>query len=1281
MFAPITLGVLALVYVAVLFMLAHWGDRQTHWLANSRWRAIIYSLSLAVYCSSWTFYGAVGSAVNNGWLYLAIYLGPILLVVFGHDLMRRLLKITKEKRITSIADFIAYRYGKGRGLAAFVTVAAVIGSLPYIALQLKAVTTALVITTYNSSSFTLDYGISSSNHFSAETALILALSLALFAILFGARKLDASEHHHGLVLAVAFESLVKLLAFAAVGLWALYGLLDGPSGLLSLVKSEPAYRDLFLPARMPSGFVVQTMLAAMAIFCLPRQFHVSFVENDDQKDLNTARWLFPLYLVLFSVLVIPIALAGMQQFSGMPVGADDYVLSLPIDAQSEVLTLLSFLGGFSAATGMVIMATVALSTMVSNDLVLPLFLRWRSGSQIQLSEQNISRALINSRRYTIIGLSLIAWAYYIFIEKSEALASLGLVSFAAAAQFAPLLVGGVYWRGASPTGAKTGLTVGFVAWFFLIVVPPYLPAYWPWVYLDFSTAVCWSLGANTVSFVLASMWSRHYQLPIPDVLTAQGSTQITIFELRQLATFFIGPQRVDEAFRNHLSHQSSSKSNIDELADSELIEFTEHLLAGCIGAASARAVMTAGLAEQSANGRETLRLLRQTTDAIQFNRELLEATLDNISQGVSVVDADLRVVSWNRAYLELLDYPEGVVYAGRPVEELIRFNVERGLCGPGDVKDQVNRRMYHMRRGTPHNYERVLPSGNVIEIRGSPMPQGGYVTTFTDVSHYKKSEEALRASEKRIRFYTDNAPALLAYVDKDLRYRFANRAYRSLVGESDESLDGRSIEDILGPSELSKRSDHINDVLKGHRQHFELSLSIPGQKDEKKSEAEEEYAIATYIPDFGQFGEVRGFFAVLQDISSRKRAELALQDAYATMELKVEQRTKELRVAMHALNHAKQEAEEANRSKTRFLAAASHDLLQPLNAARLFASVLAQSAEDLPQETARLVRRVDHSLAAAEDLLSALLDITRLDQGALKPEISVIAVQDLLDKIRRQFTELAVRRGLKFRVRSCERWVHADPQLLQRVLMNLVSNALRYTRKGGVLVGCQVRGDRLKIGVWDTGPGIAAHEHGRIFQEFQRLNNEDDEKGLGLGLAICKRIANMLDAPLGLSTRVGRGSCFCISLPLATQTNDVAANRKMKANTQSGRTDFTGVKVLCLDDDSEILDAMEALLTRWGCKLQVTQSYDEAVSAVEAFEPDILLVDYYLGVGPTGLDAAKSMNEQLNPTRPVIVITADHSEEVAEQIGESGHQLMSKPVKPAALKAMMRNLLRKSGVL
>ncbi|WP_376691039.1 hybrid sensor histidine kinase/response regulator [Wenzhouxiangella sp. EGI_FJ10409] len=1128
MFSPPLIAALSLAYVGLLFAIAWWGDRVVAVPLGGRTRAVIYSLSLAVYCTSWTFFGAVGSAVENGWLFATIYLGPVLVLIFGHDLMQRILRQSRQQRLTSIADFIAHRYGRSRPLAVAVTLAAVVGAIPYIALQLKAVTMGLVAISDGRG------GLSEQ-----ALALLLALGLGVFAVLFGARRLEASEHHRGMVLAVAFESLVKLVAFAAVGLWALFAVLDGPAGMVERIGAQAEYRELFLPSALPEGFWVQTLLAAAAILCLPRQFQVSFVENEEESDLRTARWLFPLYLIAFTLLVIPIALAGMERLGAGNFNADTFVLTLPMSEGQGWLTMLSFLGGFSAATGMVIVATVALATMVSNDLLVPMLLRLKKSRR----GEDFSQVVLNARRITIIALAVMAWLYYLVLQATDRLAAIGLMSFAAVIQFAPALVIGVYWRGASREGAMTGLLFGLGVWLSMIFMPSMLTDWPAWLEPGLYRATLLGLLGNVTALVLVSLWVRRRRPVLPRLLGSRTARPVTIGELRELAAGFIGRERVDTAFASALGSDDRTIDE-EEPADHDLIGFTERLLSGCIGSASARTVLAAGLRRSGMQPDDALALLEQTSSAIQFNRDLLDATLDHISQGVSVVDADLRLVSWNRAYIDLFDYPPGMVYIGRPVEELIRFNLERWHGGaPSKIEAGVNRRMHHMKRRTPYVFERQHSKDRVIEIRGNPMPQGGYVTTYTDITSFKRTEHELK-------------------------------------------------------------------------------------------------------------------------------------QAYGTMEQQVAERTRELNQAMEALAAAKREAEAANESKSRFLAAASHDLLQPLNAARLFSSTLRQSADHLPAEEANLSRRVDHSLSVAEDLLSALLDISRLDQGALQPRWSEFPVQVLLDKLERQFAALANRRGLKLRLRRSGIWVRSDQKLLQRILANLVGNALRYTREGGVLVGCRRHDDQVAVEVWDSGPGIAEADRERVFDEFERLAGEDEphfaDQGLGLGLAICQRISLMLDTPLNLRSKIGRGSVFSVTVPVAPAGRWDEGQRAPQAAEMP--REFAGRRVLCLDDDPDVLDGMRAILQRWGC--EVFTATDRAAAAAQIHRnPDLMIVDYHLEGQDNGLDAALAIRAESGRAIPVLVVTADRGEELLERVGALGFRRLLKPIKPAALRAVMRRLL------
>jgi PAS domain S-box-containing protein len=1146
----------SLAYVALLFAVAHAGDRRPLYPQRAWLRPIVYSLALAVYCSSWTFYGAVGSAASGGWSYLPIYLGPILLFVFFPGVLRRLIQVGREQSITSIGDFLGSRFGKSPGLAALVTVIAVVAAIPYLALQFKA--GAMSIAVLSGTPAGIDTPILS------DSALYLAVILALFSILFGTRQVDATEHHHGLMLAVALESLVKLAAFVAVGVFALGRLPDDWMAV--------AERATLATPSLPPGFLATTVLAMFAMFCLPRQFQVGVVECEDPRDLGTARWLFPLYLAIISLLVVPIALAGLGAF-GNGEHPDSFVLRLPMLEDRTGLALLVYLGGFSAATGMVIVASVALATMVSNDLVMPALLRSRRWRVLEQS-RDLSRLVLRIRRLTILGLALAAFTWYRATETQQALASIGLLAFAAVAQFAPPILAGLYWRGASRIGAIGGLLAGAGVWAWTLLLPALAAAGWigggwidagplgigwlrpqalfglsGWDAVTHGTVL--SLLANTAVLVLLSLrfrpgiderlraqpfldpWRQR-----PSAASGELHGRIRIGDLRALAARILGERTAERAFADYAQASGVELAPTDS-ADRGLLQYTERLLAGAIGAASARRVLTTVLRGTGLDLGEVVSLLDETSQELRFNRELLAATLENISQGISVVDPEMRLVAWNRRYLELFEYPEGMVYVGRPVADLIRFNAERGDCGPGEVDAHVARRVEHMRQGTAHVFERVRADGSVIETRGRPMPGGGFVTTFTDITDYKRTEQALR-------------------------------------------------------------------------------------------------------------------------------------EAKDTLEQRVTQRTAELRSALEAQRAAKQEAEAANQSKTRFLAAASHDLLQPLNAARLFASALAAGHED-PAEMRTLAERIDGALRSAEELLDGLLDVSRLDSGALKPEPAPLDLCPLLRSLHEQFAPLAQSRSLALRLHCRgELVVVSDRALLRRVLQNFIANALRYTSVGGALIAARVRGDRVEVGVWDTGPGIAREHAGTVFEEFRRLDAPSPwgDKGLGLGLSICHRIAGLLGHPLGLRSVPGRGSVFALSLPRSDA-------RPAAPAPAAPTTDVAGLTVLCVDDDPAILDGMRALLSRWQIEVRTASGLEAAVARVREGAPDLLLVDYQLGETLDGLAVLEILRRDLRERCAGALLTADHSDALARRARDLGYPVLSKPVKPAALRALIAALGRR----
>jgi PAS domain S-box-containing protein len=1145
MFSGWLLSLLAVAYLGFLFGIAFYGDRRRIYPLKRRLRPYIYGLALGVYCTSWTFFGAVGSAVRDGWGYLPIYLGPALVFLFGLPFIERLVEVGHLHKVSSIADFIASRFGKSRALAVLVTLIALSAAIPYIALQYKAVVASIAALTTVVAGHVPWY---------QDTALAVALMLALFAVLFGARRVDATGHREGLMLAIAFESLLKLLAFVAVGVFACLQLRGRP---------------WLLPPRLASGAtlfngdaLMSTVLAAAAIFCLPRQFQVGVVECANTADLKLARWLLPSYLGIFSVVVIPVVALGTIDGLSLRTASDSLILTLPMSYGVPWLTVLVFLGGLSAATAMVVVASTALATMISNDIAAPLL--WRQRLEAGAS---LGRRVLWVRRAVIVSLALLAFAYYRSTAGSTSLAAIGLLAFAAVAQFAPGIFAALYWSGASRSGVFWGMLIGFVTWAFLLFLPNLVaggllaPALAPLRALglllpqaltDYSTPGAFgpraliALTLNIAVMLIVSAWrgvtlqerfaARAFIAP---KRPAAGLHAITsnVGDLESVAARIIGGAAARQALLEYAAQTGGAIPKPTDSADRGLLQHFERVLAGSIGSSSARVVLTHALKRKGLSLDEVAEMLDETSQELRFSRQLLQAAMENVTQGISVVDAEMRIVAWNRRYLELVGYPEGMVWVGRPVADLIRFNAELGELGPGDPEAHVEKRLAHMRAGTAYTYQRIRRSGRVYSIHGQPMSGGGYVATYTDITEYKLAEQALL--------------------------------------EAKQGLEER-----------------------------------------------------------------------------------------------VEQRTHELTEALEAQRAAKQLAEMANASKTRFVAAASHDLLQPLNAARLFASALESRARAHP-ELRELAARIDGSMRAAEELLNDLLDIARLDSGALRPEISSFPIADLLEDLRRQYAPLASARALRLAIVDCREVVRSDRVLLRRIIQNYLSNALRYTERGGVVVGCRRRGEELEIAVYDTGPGVAEHERQRIYAEFSRLDQGSPwgEKGLGLGLSICDRLARLMKHHLTLASQPGRGSLFGVRVP-----RDTAARRSQRAQAAPPPMDPTGLRglrVLCVDNDRPILDGMEALLGTWGVLVVKARSSEEALRMAGEQDIDVVLADYHLGDGIDGIELLKRLQETHGAALPVALITADHGPEVALLARLAGCPLLYKPLRPAALRALL----------
>ncbi|WP_323845206.1 hybrid sensor histidine kinase/response regulator [Microbulbifer magnicolonia] len=1157
----------ALAYVALLFAVAWRAEHRKQWLL--RYRPQIYALTLAVYCSSWTFFGAVGQAVSSTWSYLPIYLGPMLLFLFGGAFLRKLMLVSERQKVTSIADFIGCRYGKSQGLSALVTLLAIVGSLPYIALQLRAVTMAWD---------TVGAGSESGGWVGLDTAFATALLMVVFAMLFGTRHLEGRERNRGVVAAIALESVVKLLAFAAVAAMA---------GWLLVAGERYATVELYLDPLIPdANFLTQTLLATAAIICLPRQFHMAVVEFQDQRELRTARWLLPLYLGFFSLLILPIALAGQPMLAQGLLDPDGLVLTLPMANGSSGLALLAYIGGFSAATGMVIVAAVTLAVMISNELVAPLWLflsRFTS-----LSAASLGNHLRLIRRLSILLLLMLSWGMHKAITGVVPLASIGLLSFAAAAQLAPALIGAIYWRRAHRFGVLAGLVAGYGLWFYCLVFPALYPQHQllsqgllgqSWLRPEhllglggqdaLSHGVFWSLLANVLLFIAVSLLSRQQtrdrrqaeafvELSELDGGANLELSGIQVGQLKSLMQPFVGRKRLEQIW-NGFERRSQQRLLADDAAPRFAVQEAESVLAGIIGSATAHQVIDLLQANRPFQLEDIARLVDGTSQKLRFSQELLQTTVETISQGISVVDADLRLVAWNQHYIELFDYPERLLYIGCPVEKLYRHNAERGLYGDNaDLEAEVQRRLELLRHGSAHRFERRLPNGSIVEVRGTPMPGGGFVTTFTDISDYRAAVDALEENQRTLEERVEQRTAELL--------------------QSNEALQAEN----------------------------------------------------------------------------RRRAE-------------VEGQMRELHAA-----------------KTRFLAHTSHDLLQPINAARLFiASAQQKAARSAWEETLEDIGHIDSALNTAEHLIGALREISRLDGGNLTPRREHFPVAELLDALTAEFQAIAASRGLQLRYRPSSLWVHSDRHLLRRILQNFLSNALHYTSRGKVLLGARRRGgefgEELEIQVWDTGPGIAPAAQAQIFDEFVRLTSAEGpaDKGLGLGLAIAKRSAELLQHPIAVQSCPGRGAMFSIRIPLGV----AARAEQPKPPPQIAGADLSGIRVLCIDNEESILRGMQSLLSGWGCRVTAVRSLREALATWPSeLPPQLVIVDYHLDCNETGIAALDGLYQRWGQPLPGILISADISEQVRDAAVARGCFYLSKPVKPAALRNLVRRLARRPAV-
>jgi Na+/proline symporter/signal transduction histidine kinase/CheY-like chemotaxis protein len=1142
-------------YGLALFALAYWGDHAGRKRLVGGKRTLVYALSLAVYCTSWTYYGSVGLASAQGFDFLPIYIGPVLIIGLGHRMVRRVVELARAQNLTTVADFVAARYGKSQIVAAVAAAIALLAAAPYMALQLKAITQTILLVVGPS-------GPPSAGFAAAVTGL-----LAVFAIAFGARRLNPAERQDGLMLAIAAESLVKLFAFLAVGAFAVWGFCGGVE-VLAQAARRPHFLAPLAHAPDPADWLAVTALSASAALLLPRQFHVAIVENAELKDVRAAAWLFPAYLVAINLFVAPLALAGLYLLPGAGVDRDLTVLALPLQAGAPVIALMTMIGGVSAATAMAVVESVALSITVSNDLVLPILLR-RRAAQARAAEGEIGAWVLNVRRAAIVGVLALGFVYA-RVASDAALASIGLLSFAAVAQVAPAFFGGLIWRRGTAGGAAAGMALGILAWLYLLFLPSLAaegtlrhmleagPFGLDWARPAALTAfasspfvggVALSLGLNVLAFVAASLSRQPTLLERTQAVAFVGDGPLaksqafrlwrastTVGDVEATVARFIGAARARRSFDALFRERGVDKFASAE-ADAIVIRHAEHLLSPVIGASTSRLVLSLLLRRRAMSGKSALKMLDDASAAIQSSRDLLQHALDHARQGISVFDANLSLLAWNRAFAELFDLPAAMLREGLGLDAIVRYNALRGLYGHGASDDFVAERIASLLDRDEPTRLRLYAPQRVLEVRSARLPDGGIVTTYADITQTVAFEDELAA---------------------------ANESLERRVGE----------------------------------------------------------------------------------------------------------RTAELERLNRELKAAKTAAEDANYSKTRFLAAAGHDLLQPLNAARLYASSLSETAAHAPaEEHVDLARNIDASLEAVEEILGALLDISRLDAGATRPEIGAVSLAEMFRQLEIEFAPMARAKGLKLGFVATRLAVRSDRRLLRRLLQNFVSNAIKYTPRGRVLVGVRRRGEAARVEVWDTGLGVPASQQAAIFEEFRRLDQGAKvARGLGLGLSIVERLGRVLGHPIDVKSESGRGSMFGVRAPLS-RAAPAAAPDAVAAEPSAPADPLEGLRVLAIDNEPRVLEGMRILIGKWGCQVATAGGVAEALTRLDP-SPDIVIADYHLDDGD-GLAAIAAVRQRLGAAIPAVLATADRSVEVRDACAAADVALLNKPVKPAPLRALL----------
>lgn len=1161
-----------IVFILIVSVLMGFANRNKNTPTMVLMRPVIYALTSTLFLISAFTYRLYDVVIATGWNVIAVALGPLLLVVFGLPFIKRLAKITRIQHIKSLPDFLSTRFGKKYSISIVTALILLFLSIPFLGIQIWYLDYSTdIIIAFIDDNFVHEHGAVFVLHnlepivASFKPMLILLL---IFSAYIAVKSIRSNVGMDGLLSAVAATTLGLFGVLIVYFLYVSYIEFNGVIHIVDEFSLFDSQKEVVKSQFSWPQFVIIGLLSCFTFIVTPWQFQIIIAENNHDQELDILRKVFVPFGAVFFLMILIISLAVIMGFNGSANGFA--LLSASFTKNSMFIGIFLYVITIIGTTLLLAIEVLALSTIISNDLIVPLMIR--NIGQKRFAQMQTGQSISSLRKFVLILTLVVSYMLFVWFPYTGFDIKLTFAANILLFQLAPALIGGVYWDRATSKGVFAGIIAGVFMWGITMLIPYLMqigsldtsiltngigglswlkPTALFGLNIDeFSYVAFWSIGSNILFFVIFSLAFKPDPNEVvqnrlfsdvrdnaenPELQEWQKNTNL--YDLQIMVGQYIGQDIAEIRFRK-FAETERLEYKLNKFAPVKFIKFARQQLASAIGASSARFVMALVMERKRTNASSTLKLLDEASDLIHLNRELLQSAIDNINQGICVLDENLKVTSWNKSFLSILNIPTGIMEQSSSFEVILKYCAKRGDFGMGDVSNLVAERIlnYVVLKKTVR--EKLEDSGQVVEVTSSSMPEGGCVITFDNVT-----AQVVAANE--------------------------------------------------------------------------------------------------------------------------------LEIANINLEHRVESRTNELTKLNEQLEKAKTEAEQANIDKTRFLAAASHDISQPMNAARLYSSALLE--HEMNEKTKKIATSLDLSLTSVEEILVALLDISRLDSGVYKAEMSHFGLNDLFEQLYIEFKPLAEKQGLKFRYVATSKYVRSDRRHLRRILQNYISNAIKYTEKGTVLFGCRKIGDRIRMDIWDTGHGVAPFQIKTIFKEFKRLESGMRmAQGVGLGLSIVDRISKMIGAELEIDSRVDEGSRFSCYVEIGTKPKNIISSDNRQ---QVPRNKLGAINVVCIDNEVEILKALETLLSNWGVNGIYTETSKDALQEIEklGIVPDAIIADYHLNF-ENGVFAIEKIRWQIDHPIKAILATADRSEQVVKVCQAKDITLMYKPLKPAILRAILARL-------